>query len=442
MKGFRSVCRALLIGLVALTLSGLEARAEDPPARSALATLKEKIAAMQQRLLRTGNERDRLADELRAIELETAGIQHNIGAAQSDTAALTRELSALDSRRRQLETAHKAQTERLATEITTAYRLGRQGPIKLLFNLENPQDMSRNLKYYDYFLTARRKKMDRYRLTLAELAGVKASIQHKQAALVEQQQVLLREQQQRRLKQEERQRLIEAMNGELQTEKSRLADLTAESGRLEAVVKAIAARQRQVAEENRRAEESRRAEQNRRAEERRREEQALAKLDAPARSRAASADTAAPRSPAATAPSPGLALSGSFAQQRGKLSWPTQGTVAQRFGAPRAQSLNWQGWLLQAADGAAVRVIFPGQVVFSDYLRGYGLLIIVDHGGGYLSLYGRNRTLLKTTGDRVRAGDTIATVGNTGGAERSALYFEIRHQGRAIDPKPWLRAQG
>lgn len=436
MKGFRSVCRALLIGLVALTLSGLEARAEDPPTRAALATLKEKIAAMQQRLLRTGNERDRLADELRAVELETAGIQRNINAAQSDTAALTRELSALDSRRRQLETAHKGQTERLAAEITTAYRLGRQGPIKLLFNLENPQDMSRNLKYYDYFLTARRNKMDRYRQTLAELAGVKASIQHKQAALVEQQQVLLREQQQRRLKQEERQRLIAAMNGELQTDKSRLADLTAESERLEAVVKAIAARQRQVAEENRRAEESRRAEQNRR------EAQALAKLDAPATSSAASADTAAPRPPAATAPPPGLALSGSFAQQRGKLSWPTQGTVAQRFGAPRAQSLNWQGWLLQAADGAAVRVIFPGQVVFSDYLRGYGLLIIVDHGGGYLSLYGRNRTLLKTTGDRVRAGDTIATVGNTGGAERSALYFEIRHQGRAIDPKPWLRAQG
>lgn len=434
MHRLRAICLAAILNGIAAGLVGLDARADDPPPeRSTLATLKEKIAAMQQRLLHTGGERDRLADELRATEMAAAAIQQSIAAAQADMAQLDRELAALTARRRQLQSAHRTQRARLATELAIAYRLGRQAPIKLLFNLENPQDVSRNLKYYDYFLAARRDKLNHYRHTLTELAGVSASIQRKQTALVDRQQKLQREQAQHRVQQNERQRLVAAMNGQLQTEKSRLAKATAESARLEEVVKTIAARQRKAAAASRRQADARQLHAK------------LAPQPPPTDANSAKVAKPSPSSraePAEPEPLPGLEMTGSFARQRGKLSWPTLGTVVHRFGAPRAQKLTWQGWLVQGADGAPVRAVFPGQVVFSDYLRGHGLLIILDHGDGYLSLYGRNQRLLKQTGDRVRAGDAIATVGNTGGAERSALYFEIRHQGRAIDPAPWLRTQG
>ncbi len=435
MKPLRAICLIAILSGIAPGLSGLDARAradDKPPERSTLATLKEKISAMQQRLLHTGSERDRLADELRAVEMAAAGTQQNLAAAQTDMAQLDRELSALADRRQQLESARQTQHARLAAELATAYRLGRQAPIKLFFNLENPQDISRNLKYYDYFMAARRDKMNHYRQTLAELMGVKASIQRKRAALVDRRRQLQREQALQRAQQDERRRLVAAINSQLQTGKSRLAELTAESARLEEVVETIAARRLEAAAESRRQAHTRQLQAK------------LAPQLSPPGADGAKVEAPGPSRPAETAAKelPGLAMTGSFARQRGKLSWPTLGTVVHRFGAPRAQTLTWRGWLVQGADGAPVRAVFPGQVVFSDYLRGHGLLIILDHGDGYLSLYGRNQRLLKQTGARVQAGDAIATVGNTGGAERSALYFEIRHQGRAIDPAPWLRPKG
>jgi septal ring factor EnvC (AmiA/AmiB activator) len=152
----------------------------------------------------------------------------------------------------------------------------------------------------------------------------------------------------------------------------------------------------------------------------------------------------------ATAPSGQLVSSGGesfggpFANAKGKLPWPVDGRLVAGYGTPRGGDARtkWDGVLIGAAIGTQVRAVHGGRVVFADWLRGAGLLVILDHGNGYLSLYGHNQSLLRDAGEIVKAGDPIATVGNSGGQESAALYFAIRQQGRPSDPAQWCRAQG
>jgi septal ring factor EnvC (AmiA/AmiB activator) len=138
----------------------------------------------------------------------------------------------------------------------------------------------------------------------------------------------------------------------------------------------------------------------------------------------------------------GMALGGEepFARHKGKLSWPVQGKIAGDYGRPREGGpLVWNGVLLEAPQGSAVRAVYRGRVAFADWLPGFGLLLIVDHGDGYMSLYGHNATLLKESGDWVERGEEVAQVGDTGGQARPSLYFEIRASGQPVDPHDWIR---
>jgi len=128
-----------------------------------------------------------------------------------------------------------------------------------------------------------------------------------------------------------------------------------------------------------------------------------------------------------------------FAKLRGRLTWPVAGRLAASYGQTRAGGVKWDGMLLTGAQGSPVRAVYHGRVVYADWLSGLGLLIIVDHGDGYLSLYGHNERLYKDVGERVTAGDTIATLGDSGGRPRPELYFEIRKGGRPVDPRPWFK---
>ena len=128
-----------------------------------------------------------------------------------------------------------------------------------------------------------------------------------------------------------------------------------------------------------------------------------------------------------------------FSRLKGKLAWPVQGRVAGDFGQPRgAGPVKWNGVLLEAPAGTPVRAVYHGRVAFADWLQGLGLLVIVDHGGGYMSLYGHNEALLKESGDWVEPGESIAQVGDTGGQARPGLYFEIRLNGEPVNPNPWI----
>jgi septal ring factor EnvC (AmiA/AmiB activator) len=128
-----------------------------------------------------------------------------------------------------------------------------------------------------------------------------------------------------------------------------------------------------------------------------------------------------------------------FAQLRGKLAWPASGRIVARYGETRAGGLRWDGMLLATERGAPVRAIYGGRIVYADWLAGLGLLVIVDHGGGYISLYGHNDELYRKVGERVNAGDSLAAAGDSGGRTQPELYFALRRGGRAIDPRPWFR---
>ena len=132
------------------------------------------------------------------------------------------------------------------------------------------------------------------------------------------------------------------------------------------------------------------------------------------------------------------AVSGSFAALKGNLRLPVRGVVANRFGTARQEGSTWKGLFIRAQAGSDIKAVAGGRVVFAEWMRGFGNLLIVDHGGSYLSIYGYNDALLKQVGDGVRGGDSIATTGNSGGNPESGLYFEIRHQGLPIDPLKWV----
>ena len=137
---------------------------------------------------------------------------------------------------------------------------------------------------------------------------------------------------------------------------------------------------------------------------------------------------------------PSMPDSGAFAGRQGTLPWPVKGKVSARFGTPRdSGKLKWQGIMIDTHEGADVRAVAPGTGGFADWMRGYGLLLIIDHGDGYMSLYGQNQALHKNAGDPVADGETIASVGDSGGRNSNGLYFEIRYQGKPSNPLAWLR---
>jgi septal ring factor EnvC (AmiA/AmiB activator) len=184
---------------------------------------------------------------------------------------------------------------------------------------------------------------------------------------------------------------------------------------------------------------------------RREAERARQMAEREAKAKAATRGATAPKVPepertAARTPSDLPSSASNFGQQKGKLRLPVDGAVSARFGSPRrgdggSTGPSWKGVFLRAPAGADVKAVGDGQIVFADWLRGFGNLLVIDHGEGYLSIYGSNEALLRNVGDRVAVGEVVASVGNTGGNEAPGLYFELRFQGRPFDPLTWVAAR-
>ncbi|MEH6467496.1 MAG: peptidoglycan DD-metalloendopeptidase family protein [Porticoccus sp.] len=365
--------------LVSSTLAGEK---ED---RIKLKTISQDIAKLQQSIKGSSKQQDALNKALRKSELAAADINLKITTLEKKLRSLNTELAQLHLEQTTLEISRKSQQTILSKQITAAYYLGREEPFKLLLNQETPDRLSRTLKYYDYFLRARGEKLNQYRETLASLNKVETSISDHQLALSENRDTLKQEQQQLIERQQARREVLAQLNKQLSGSKQALNKLTAEHGRLESVLKSL--------------------------------QESIAQLSLPSTEQ-------------------------SFAGQRGHLPWPVSGQLSKYFGASRNASITWNGWLLKAKEGSPVNTIHHGRVIFSNYLRGHGLLMIIDHGDGYMSLYAHNQVLLKETGEWVLTGETIAKVGNSGGRDEHALYFEIRHKGKPTNPKHWLTKKG
>jgi len=317
--------------------------------------------------------------EVARLGLKVAELQDAAKASASTQAELAREAVTLAQQR---EYAGK----RIAEHLNAAYRMSDHDFFKLLLNQETPEQFDRMIRYHDYFSAERGKVLQGYRQTLAAIELNQAKAAATQEALHNQQTAAKEQQRAFIAQQSERKQLIAKLASNVRSKQAQQTKLQQDSKRLRTLLQQL----------------SRRSQQN-------------------PQQRAQQKDGQ------------------EFADRKGKLAWPTRGRLQNGFGEPRAEGrLKWQGSYIVTDPGSIIRAVHRGKVIFAEWLRGFGLLTIVDHGNGYLSLYGYADVLLKEPGDRVESGEQIANSGRSGGQDTDGLYFELRKDGRPINPTQWL----
>ena len=385
-----------------------------------LEAARQDVAELQKLLEKLQQEKSGVQQQLKKTETEMGDLENQVKELQRELKGSEQEIQRLDQEKKKLQGARTEQQRLIGIQARAAYQSGRQEYVKLLLNQQNPEKFSRTLTYYDYLSQARLEQLAAFNETLRQLANVEQEISNHQAQLQAQKAELDERHAKLAEARKERQQALAKLNRDFATRDQRLKARQQEQAELGRVLKTI---EETLARQAREAEE--------------------------ARTRALAAQQARPSTPQnnqANGPtvSTGAVYGGPFASARGKLPWPVDGRLVARYGTPRGGDARtkWDGVLIGAPAGSQVRAVHGGRVVFADWLRGAGLLVILDHGNGYLSLYGHNQNLLKSAGDVVKAGDPIATVGSSGGQDTSALYFAIRQNGRPSDPAQWCRAQG
>ncbi|MES2821870.1 MAG: murein hydrolase activator EnvC [Pseudomonadota bacterium] len=394
-------------------------------ARADVAELKKLLEKIQQ-------EKTGIQKELRKTETDMGQLQKQVDGLQRELNDSEKEIQRLDGEKKSLEGARLEQQRLIGIQARAAYQSGRQEYLKLLLNQQNPEQFARTLTYYDYLSQARLEQLSTFNETLRQLANVEDAIALQQAQLLVQKSGLDERREQLAQVRKERQTALAALNKEFSDRDRKLKTREQEQAQLGRVLQTIEAT---LARQAREAQLALEAEQARQA----------ARQQALAQQQPASGTAVAGKAPSGPqVSSAGASYGGPFAKARGKLPWPVDGRLMARYGTPRGDDVRtkWDGVLIGASAGSQVRAIHGGRVVFADWLRGAGLLVILDHGNGYLSLYGHNQSLLQDAGNVVKAGDPIATVGTSGGQDTPALYFAIRQQGQPSDPTLWCSRQG
>ena len=416
----------LFLALALLCLLGTTVADERTEARKQIEAARKDVAELQKLLKQIEQEKSAVHKQLQTTESEMGKLEKQVDSLQQEIDRSEAELDRLNEEKTTLEGARIEQQRLIGIQARATYQSGRQEYLKLLLNQQNPEKFSRSLTYYDYLSKARFEQLDHFNETLLQLATVETGIEQQQASLSEQQSGLKQRQTQLAEARKQRQQTLAKLDKDLSSRDSKLKARQQEQAQFERVLRTI---EETLARQAREAEE-----QRQRALARAREEQL--------RQQRSGSSAAAPAGPLVS--SAGESFGGPFANAKGKLPWPVDGRLVAGYGTPRGSDARtkWDGVLIGASIGTQVRAVHGGRVVFADWLRGAGLLVILDHGNGYLSLYGHNQSLLRDAGEIVKAGDPIATVGNSGGQEAAALYFAIRQQGRPSDPAQWCRAQG
>jgi septal ring factor EnvC (AmiA/AmiB activator) len=349
-----------------------------------LQTLGATIKTLQSELRSTKDTKNKLQNSLQESEERRSALTKKVNNIKEALAREKKSLNQLQSQRNELKTNKQKQKSAINVTIRQAYKLGQQSQLQLLLNQESPQRIDRLMRYHDYIVAAHQEKIVEYTHTLAELISVTERINASSNALVQQRKIL--EAQQQALANSKTQRLaaIKKISQSLRQKGQQLSTLNADQQRLQRLLEEAI--------------------------------NTLSNLQLPS--------NAEP-----------------FKTLRGKLAMPAKGKILLSYGKPQFEGkLKRNGILIGSRMGTDVVSVHYGRVIFSDYLRGHGLLLILDHGDGYMSLYGHNETLLKEVGEWASAGEQIATVGNSGGHTQVGLYFEIRHKGKPQNPQPWLKS--
>jgi septal ring factor EnvC (AmiA/AmiB activator) len=378
-----------------------------------LKTVQQSIADKEKSVQQQRRQREALLKQLKQQEQSIAQSSGTLRETQASLASLTKDIDKLGLSIKQLEARQATQQKLLAEQLDAAFRQGRDSGLRLLVNSEESQRKARILAYYSYLNQARQKSINDLKQTRTDLASQKNAQQqkqHRQTALLQQQQT-----QQKRLEEarKARQITLTALDSSIQQDQQNLNQLRQNETRLLDNI-AQAEREAKV-----------------RAEQEAREAQQIQERQEQAKRQGSTYKTSDNERAL-------ISRTGGLGPPSGQYLWPIRGRTLHQFGERLQGELRWKGIVITAGEGTNVKAIADGRVIMADWLQGYGLVVVVEHGKGDMSLYGYNQSALVKVGDQVKEGQPIALVGNSGGQETSSLYFEIRRQGQAVDPVPWL----
>lgn len=353
------------------------------PSAADVAQLVAEIEALQASLAQTQQARTQAEQGLEQVEREIVQTQRELAQARAELVQIEQQQARLNDEQVVLEAQRRDQQGALEQLLVQVYRVQRSGDLKLWLSPGSISDQARLRTLYEHLTAAQIAQLDAFLITLADLESVRAQLQVQAQAQAR----LLRD--------------LDAAQERLQSQRDdRQARVIEVAAQMASQEQALAARQV--------------------------EREELERLLAAMQARLEPLEWQIEQQPLATL--------------QGRLERPVLGELLQQFGQRQGRAnIPAEGVLFAAAGGDLVRAVHTGRVVFADYLKGYGLLLILDHGDGYLSLYGRNQGLMRNTGDWVQAGDVIAEVGDSGGFSQPGLYFELRLHGRPLDPMQWLR---
>ena len=420
------------------------------------ADLRTRIQTLQKELDAREIVRKEASDALKASEVAISQTTRRLNELATQLKQARTELESLKKQIARQQATLVQRRDELSDQLRRQYASG-LSPWTALLSGDDPQELSRNLAYLDYVSQARAKAVAALNVEIERLAQLEARLDARQKEVA---QLVEETTEQRNLlegQKKERATVLARIEGQIQAQRSEAVRLGQDDQRLTGLIDGLGAQIQaaQKAEEARRAleakrvedakraeqarvaEQAKRAEEARRAADQQRSAQALAAQEEQQIERARRAAQEQERSQMARS-SEAISTPQSGEGLKKGLRWPLRGSVMARFGTDRPEGGTWRGILIKANEGATVQAVGGGSVVYANWLRGFGNLLIVDHGEQYLSVYAYNQSLLKQVGDAVRPGDTIALAGSTGGQVDSALYVEIRHRGAAIDPLMFL----
>ncbi len=348
-----------------------------------LKQLRQQIKDLKSSLKQQQHHKSRLEQEIQQAEQQIADIARKLFNTGQKIQQLNTSLEQLNQRLQKHNRELTVQQELLSGQLQASYNIGRQEYLKLLLNQQNPATISRIMTYYDYFNRARSRQIDEVNQLLSNISTDKQAISLTRQNLQAQQIQLENEKRHLEQKQAQRNELVSKLDQDIASKDKQLKNLLRDKKNLTRLIKKL--------------------------------KKALDDI-------------------------PALPTEKPFSKQRGRLYWPAKGKVKNLYNHWRSVGeVKWQGNIIRTTEGTPVHAISHGRIAYSDWLRGYGLIIIIDHGDGYMSLYAHNQALLKEVGDWVENNEIIATVGSSGGLKQAGLYFEIRHNGKPDNPSRWCK---
>ncbi|RMF14969.1 MAG: metallopeptidase [Gammaproteobacteria bacterium] len=374
--------RVLLLLALWLPLTAVAAQWQDDSQDQArLEELRKRLDKLKGWMGQARTRETRLEHELAELERTIQDLTRTKRQLDQETADIQNELDTLKKREAQLDAELTRQKARLAEALREQWKLGQQPAVKLLLSGNTPADIDRALYYLRKVGEARQALIDETRRLMEDIRQVRADILSRNKALLDKRAETEKNRLRLEARQKERQTLLARLQRDIRNHASTISRLERDQKELESLVKEV--------------------------------ERSLGELDRSADSQP-------------------------FAKRKKRLPWPLKGKLLRRYGERFKSGARSSGMVISAKPESPVRAIHHGRVIFADWLRGFGLLLIIDHGDGYMSLYGYNQALLKSPGEWVRSGEIIANAGASGGQTQSGLYFEIRHKGRPVNPLSWL----